>query len=213
MTNEQFAAFVAATGYTTTAETVGNSAVLRDMRPNIGTEPVVGATWRQPEGPGSNLTERASEPVTHISWDDAHAYCAWRNARLPTEAEWEKAARGVRGNRFPWGNTWDTGRTRSTVEIAPRAAPVGSYPEGRSPYGVHDMLGNVAEWVADWYHPEYYHTAPERNPEGADGSSLARSYRGGSWGTRPGFLHATWRSSAVLTTTNNLLGFRCAHSP
>ncbi|NJL06111.1 MAG: SUMF1/EgtB/PvdO family nonheme iron enzyme [Chloroflexaceae bacterium] len=213
VTNAQFAAFVAATGYTTTAERAGQSEVLRDMRPGIGTESMAGASWRQPEGAGSDLSERGTEPVTHVSWDDAAAYCAWRDARLPTEAEWEKAARGTQGNRFPWGNEWQTGRTNSTIEIAPNIAPVGTYPTGVSPYEAHDMLGNVAEWVDDWYHPEYYRAAPERNPHNTDGQSLARSVRGGSWGTRAGFLHATWRSRADHTTTSNLLGFRCVRSP
>ena len=113
-------------------------------------------------------------PIVNVTWDDAAAYAKWAGAALPTEAQWEKAARGTDGRMYPWGNEWDVAKCVSGVELA----PVGSIPAGASPYGALDMAGNVWEWCADWYGS--YAAAPAKNPTGpANGTS--RVLRGGSW--------------------------------
>ncbi|MBI3958000.1 MAG: formylglycine-generating enzyme family protein [Chloroflexi bacterium] len=133
-----------------------------------------------------NESTFADHPVTHVSWDNAVAYTRWLSelsgltVRLPTEAEWEKAARGADGRRYPWGNAAPNDRLLNFNRNVGSTTPVGSYPDGASPYGALDMAGNVWEWVADWYAEDYYARAPERNPMGPE-SGQYRVVRGGAW--------------------------------
>ena len=120
-------------------------------------------------------------PVVNVTWDDAHAYADWAGATLPTEAQWEKAARGTDGRIFPWGNKWDAAKCSNSVgdNHPGKTSAVGSFPAGASPYGCLDMAGNVWQWCADWYGADYYQTAPAKNPTGPT-TGKYRVLRGGS---------------------------------
>lgn len=251
-TNAQFAKFVEATGYVTVAERqpdpgfkVKQPCSFVFTMPKETIEPfnapldkwwkiVVGASWQHPEGPGSDVNGRENHPVVHICFEDAEAYAAWARKRLPTEAEWEFAARGGLDRKpYTWGdafmpdgkpmaNTWQGDFPhRNTLEDGYLgSAPVGSFPANG--FGLHDMAGNVWEWCSDWYRPKYPSAFPERNPQGPATSHdpmepgvPKRVQRGGSFLCCDNYcvrFMAGGRGKGALDSTGNHIGFRCVQA-
>lgn len=154
-------------------------------------------------------------PALYITWTEASTFCREQGKRLPSEAEWEKAARGTDGNLFPWGRTAPTAALamfgQYYVHEIPIVAPVDKGEEGRSPYGLRHMAGNAAEWVADWFGIDYYMTMPDRNPPGPP-TGRYKVVRGGSWKSTPALLRTATRSGAPPKQRAATIGFRCARN-
>jgi formylglycine-generating enzyme len=259
VTNAEFAAFVKATGYVTVAERkptpeefpdapaanlvagslVFTAAAVRDLdNPNQWWSYVRGACWRRPAGPGSDLKGKERYPVVHIAWEDAAAYAKWAGKRLPTEAEWEFAARGgMTGQPYAWGdqlrpggkwmaNTWQ-GRFPEKDEGADGfagVAPVAQYPPNG--YGLYDMSGNVWEWCNDWYRNDYYQqvagkkvadnpTGPNRSYDPAQPDQPMKVQRGGSFLCTDQYCmryKVGMRGKGEYRSSSNHVGFRCVQS-
>jgi formylglycine-generating enzyme required for sulfatase activity len=161
-----------------------------------------------------DLVQHGDRPVIGVDWRDAEAFCAWAGKRLPTEAEWEKAARGTDGRLYPWGNQAPT-REVANFALGARFSynqvlmPVRSHEGGKSPYGLYHMAGNAYEWVQDWYATNYYESSPDKNPAGPSQGQF-KVLRGGSWSDLPKYLLTYGRFKLPPETKNSYTGFRCA---
>jgi formylglycine-generating enzyme required for sulfatase activity/predicted Ser/Thr protein kinase len=222
VTNAMFAKFVQSKGYKTDAENGDLKVGFYD--PQAGkwlSKP--GTDWQHPQGPGSSLQGLSNYPVVQVSYADAQAYCNWAGRHLPTEAQWEKAARGTDGYIYSWGNGPAAGNLLNFADKKLNIAgaeptiddgyqltsPVGVYPKGASPYGALDMAGNVAQWVADWYDPTTYAGPAARNPTGP-ATGQWRLLRGGSWYSPAAYARATTRITNDPARVSSNVGFRCA---
>jgi formylglycine-generating enzyme len=236
VTNEQFSAFVRATGYVTQAEQLGSSFVFKlqmppERRDAIKTVPsglpwwfaVDDACWQRPEGPGSHIRDRMDHPVVHVSWHDAQAFCEWAGVGLPTEAQWEFAARGgLAQRRFPWGDALEPdGRAQCNIWQGefpdqpahgwqPGTMPARSFePNG---YGLYNTAGNVWEWCEDWFSPGYQRSTAARDPL-QDHPTGLRSTRGGSFLCHDSYCNryrVAARGSNTPSSSASNCGFRVA---
>ncbi|MCY4109938.1 MAG: formylglycine-generating enzyme family protein [Chloroflexi bacterium] len=237
VTNAEFEEFIRQTGYATEAERFGWSFVFHllvppELQSQVDQAALIapwwlkvdGAFWKSPEGPGSNVIDRPDHPVVHVTWNDAVAYCEWSGARLPTEAEWEFAARGgLEQRRFPWGdelepdgeyrcNVWqgDFPDRNTQADGFMSTAPARSF--RANGFGLFNTSGNVWEWCADWFSPGYGRSAPRDNPTGPSAGS-ARVIRGGSYLCHDSYCNryrVGARSSNTPDSSTGNMGFRVA---
>lgn len=239
VTNEQFNLFINQTGYKTEAEQFGWSFVFHGLlspkqlakvkHRAVGSEwwcRIEGATWRNPEGPGTHIKKRRDHPVVHVTWHDAAAYAAWAGKRLATEAEWEYAARGgiAFGNRFPWGDELEPGgkhrmnvwqgrfpHTNTEADGHYGTAPARAY--RANGYGLSQMTGNIWEWCWDWFDPSYYAKSPADNPTGpTENLTNRRVMRGGSFLCHESYCNryrVDARNSNTPDSSSSNTGFRC----
>lgn len=211
VTNERFARFVDATSYQTEAEKRGWGWVWQGSE----WKRVEDANWQHPHGPDSGIAGKMDHPVVLVSWNDAEAYCRWVGKRLPSEAQWEKAARGPAlgsgdSRRYAWGDEFDSTRANTSELGLGDTTPVGSFsPQGDSLYAVSDMTGNVWEWVADWYSSDYYSQSAAVNPTGPF-SGTFKVMRGGSWSFDEFYARTAFRRDVRPDYTYDFVGFRCS---
>lgn len=236
VTNRAFGDFVRATHYVTDAERLGSSFVFylqippeprmqvrQALKDTPWWLPVADASWQRPEGPGSHIYERLDHPAVHVSWNDAQAYCTWTGARLPTEAEWECAARGGSdGARFPWGDDLMRNNVprcrvwRGSFPHAPetdwRPEPIAAADGEPNAFGLINVCGNVWEWCADWFSPSYQVETTPENPRFTQPTGR-RSMRGGSFLCHDSYCNRyriAARSSNTPGSSSSNLGFRIA---